>query len=352
MSALLRPGIERITEYRLDHRECRIKLNQNENPFDLPDEIKTEILRRVRAEHWSRYPEFVPRRQMEKVAQFTGWTAEGVLLGNGSNDLLQLLFMRALDQGRGVVLSQPTFTLYRLLAEAVGAPVVDVPMTGSFTLDTDSVIEAANAPGVAMLVLCSPNNPTGGQIPLSDVERILDSTGALVVLDEAYVHFAGASAVRLLSRYEHLVVLQTFSKAMGAAGLRFGYALLSPELARELTKVKLPYSVNIFTLCAAEVFIERWDDLKSWIGVLIAERRRLFAALEAMHGIRPYPSDANFIVFETLRKEPAEVFSSLLSRGILIRDVSRYPMLGRGLRVTVGTPEENSEFVNALREAV
>ena len=189
MRPLLRPPIERITEYTLEHRECRIKLNQNENPFDLPDEVRNEVLSRVAAVHWSRYPEFVPRRQMEKIAEFTGWTADGVLLGNGSNDLLQLLFTCALDAGRGVVISQPTFTLYKLLAEAVGAPVCEVPMTRSFTVDTGAVIAAANERGAAMLVLCSPNNPTGGQIPLADLESILGATGALVVVDEAYCEF-------------------------------------------------------------------------------------------------------------------------------------------------------------------
>jgi histidinol-phosphate aminotransferase len=352
MRSLLRPHIEGITEYTLEHRECRIKLNQNENPYDLPAEIRSEVLHRVGAEHWSRYPEFVPRRQMERVARFTGWTADGVLLGNGSNDLLQLLFTCALDAGRGVVISQPTFTLYRLLAESLGAPVCEVPMTRLLKLDTAAVIAAANAADAAMIVLCSPNNPTGGQIPPGDVERVLRETRALVVVDEAYVQFAGSSVVGLLASHERLVVLQTFSKAMGAAGLRFGYALCSPVLARQLTKVKLPYSVNIFTLIAAEVCIERWDSIKSWIGLLVSERERLFSALDAMEGVRPYPSDANFLLFETTRKSPAEVFASLLSRGILIRDVSRYPMLERGLRVSVGTREENDEFIDALREAV
>jgi histidinol-phosphate aminotransferase len=352
MISLLRPHIGGITEYTLEHRECRVKLNQNENPFDLPEEIRNEVLRRVAAEHWSRYPEFVPRRQMEMIAEYTGWTADGVLLGNGSNDLLQLLFMCVLDAGRGVVVSQPTFTLYRLLAEALGAPVCDVPMTRSFKFDTEGLIAAANDTGAAMLVICSPNNPTGGQISLADLDRILRATRALVVVDEAYVQFAGSSAVTLLADNERLVVLQTFSKAMGAAGLRFGYALLSPGLARQLTRVKLPYSVNIFTLIAAEVFVERWDRLKSWIGVLTSERERIYSALGAIDGVRPYASEANFLLFETLRKTPSEVFSALLSRGILIRDVSRYPMLERGLRVSVGTPAENGEFINALREAV
>lgn len=352
MSTLLRHQIEGIAEYTLDHRSCRIKLNQNENPFDLPEDIKREILRRVGAEHWSRYPEFVPRRQMESVAAFRGWSPEGILLGNGSNDLLQLIFTCALDASRGVVISQPTFTLYKLLAQAAGARVWEVPMTGEFTLDTDAVIAAADTNRAAMIVLCSPNNPTGGQVPLADLERVLRGTAALVVVDEAYVQFAGSSAVDLLPKYENLIVLQTFSKAMGAAGLRFGYALLAPELALQLAKVKLPYSVNIFTLIAAEVFIERWESMKSWIDVLVAERGRVFSALNGMDGIRPHRSDANFLLFETLRKTPGEIFSSLLSRGILIRDVSRYPMLGRGLRVSVGTPAENEEFICALREAL
>ena len=172
MSTLLRHQIEGIAEYTLDHRSCRIKLNQNENPFDLPEDIKREILRRVGAEHWSRYPEFVPRRQMESVAAFRGWSPEGILLGNGSNDLLQLIFKCALDASRGVVISQPTFTLYKLLAQAAGARVWEVPMTGEFTLDTDAVIAAADTNRAAMIVLCSPNNPTGGQVPLADLAPV------------------------------------------------------------------------------------------------------------------------------------------------------------------------------------
>jgi len=352
MRTLLRPEIERLSEYTLRERSCRIKLNQNENPFELPHEIKEEVLRRVGAQHWSRYPAFVPGAQIERVARFAGWTPEGVLLGNGSNDLLQLLFTCAIGPGRGLVLSQPTFTLYRLLAETLGAEVTDVPMTASFEFDVDGVIAAARRTHAAMVVLCSPNNPTGTQLPRADLERILASTEGLVAVDEAYVQFAGSSVVPLLGQNERLVVLQTFSKAMGAAGLRFGYALLAPSLARQLAKAKLPYSVNIFTLTAAEVFMERWESLRSWIGVLVAEREKLFRALGGMEGVRVHPSSANFLLFETLRKTPAEVFEAMLGKGILIRDVSRYPMLSRGLRVSVGTPEENCGFLDALREAV
>jgi histidinol-phosphate aminotransferase len=156
----------------------------------------------------------------------------------------------------------------------------------------------------------------------------------------------------MLSRFPRLVVLQTFSKAMAAAGLRFGYALLDPVLARELNKVKLPYSVNTFTLTAAEVLMDRWDDVKQWIAELKTERERVRKELGSLAGITVHPSSANFLLFETEQKTPGEVFDSLLAEGVLIRNVSSYPMLEKGLRVSIGTLSENSQFLTALRKAV
>ena len=352
MKGLVRPQLEEIVEYTLRQYPHRIKMNQNENPFELPEGIKREIVERLAAERWSRYPAFVPERQLAKLAAFTGWKPEGVLLGNGSNDLLQLLFLSVLDGGRGVVLSQPTFTLYKLLAQGLGAPLREVMMRRPFAFDVDGIIDAARALRAAMIVLCSPNNPTGTQIDRKDVERILGETDALVVVDEAYVQFASGSVTGLLESTDRLVVLHTFSKAMGAAGLRFGYALLDPGLARELSKIKLPYAVNIFTLIAAEVLMDRWGEVKGWIGTLTAERERLRQAMALMEGITVHPSSANFLLFETERRTAGEVFDSLLARGILIRNVSSYPMLERGLRVSVGNRGENDEFLAALQEAL
>lgn len=352
MNQLLRPAIQGISEYTLRQYDWRIKLNQNENPFELPQEIKQEILERVAAQPWSRYPPFNPRRQRERLAAFTGWTADGILLGNGSNDLLQLIFMSVLDGSRALVVSQPTFTLYKLLGQALDAPVHEVKMKRPFAFDVGSIIETTNRTRAAMVVICSPNNPTGTQLTLEEVVQIIDATHALVVLDEAYVHFSGGSAVSLLARFDRLVVLQTFSKAMGAAGLRFGYALLSPELARQLDKAKLPYAVNIFTLTAAEVLMDRWEKVRPWIATLVAERERVFSSLASLEAIRVSDSKANFLLFESLRKSPQELFEALLKRGILVRDVSSYPMLDRALRVSVGTPGENDEFIDTLRESL
>jgi histidinol-phosphate aminotransferase len=352
MNSIVRDTIDTLGEYHLKQYPHRIKLNQNENPYELPAEVKEEIIHRFTAVPWSRYPAFVPQEQIDLVARFAGWVPEGTLLGNGSNDLLQVIFAAVLESGRTVVLSQPTFTLYKLLGMAGGAKVIDVPMLPGFLFDVDRIIDTVRSANASMVVLCSPNNPTGTQLSESDVITIVESTEALVVLDEAYVQFASHSCVELLRRFDRLVILQTFSKAMGAASFRFGYALAAPSLTRQLNKIKLPYSVNSFTLIAAEVLISRWQQIQGWIATLVSGREKLFTALSSIEQVKVYPSAANFLLFESLTKSPASVFQSVLDKGILIRDVSSYPMLNRGLRVSVGTPEENREFLQALREAL
>jgi histidinol-phosphate aminotransferase len=294
----------------------------------------------------------VPAGQIERVARHAGWQAEGTLIGNGSNDLLQLIFTCMLERGEGVVISQPTFTLYKILARTVAADVREVPMLPGFRYDINRIIDTARSTRARLIVLCSPNNPTGTCLDATDVERVVEETEALVVLDEAYGHFSGARMAELLPRHKRLAVLQTFSKAMGAAGIRFGYALLEPTLAHQLAKAKLPYSVNLFTLTAVEVLLDHWGEYRSWIDVLIGERERVYARLGAMPDLRVYPSGANFLLFETLQKSPRVVFEGLLKRGILIRDVSSYPMLEQGLRVTIGTPEECDAFLEALAEVL
>jgi histidinol-phosphate aminotransferase len=352
MSQLIRNEILGLSEYALKQYPCRIKLNQNENPYELPEAIKREIMDTLACARWSRYPAFVPEEQIEAVASFTGWQKDGVLLGNGSNDLLQLAIVCLLERGTPVVISQPTFTLYKLLAQSLGAHVVEVPMRTPFAFDLGAIAEAANRHRARLVVLCSPNNPTGTCLSREQVRQVLDGTDAIVILDEAYVQFAKESQVPLLGEYDRLVILQTFSKAMAAAGLRFGYALCRPGLARQLNKVKLPYSVNIFTLIAAGVLMKRWETIRNWIGTIVSERERIRSRLSGLPHIQTYESGANFILFETLQKTPTQLFDGLLHKGILIRDVSSYPMLGHGLRVSVGSAEENDEFLNALQEVL
>ena len=352
MNTLVRPEILGLAEYHLAQYPHRIKLNQNENPYELPAEIKREVLDRLAAQRWSRYPAFIPQEQINLVAQHAGWVPEGTLLGNGSNDLLQLLFMALLERGKSVVISQPTFTLYKILARGLGADVKEVAMQPDFRFNVPGIIEGARDADAAMVVLCSPNNPTGTLLEEKEVVSVIESTAGLVVLDEAYVHFAPRSLRHLLERYDRLVILQTFSKAMGAAGLRFGYGLMDPAFARQLNKLKLPYSVNIFTLLCAEVLIRRWDVIKGWIDIIVQERERVRAALSTIKCITVHGSNANFLLIEVDGHSPRDVFLRLAERGILIRDVSSYPHLEKGLRITIGTPEENTALLSALQEVL
>jgi len=343
----IKPVVRSLSAYTLDPIETPIKINQNENPFDLPDAIKRDVEARVHARAWSRYPEFVPASLLERLAVFAGWRADGVLAGNGSNELIQSLLMVTCGPGVRVVIVEPTFTLYRLQARVLGADVVSVLLDGDLRFDAGAIGRAAR--DADLVIVCSPNNPTGSALALDDLDRLLERFDGLVVLDEAYHEFSGTTAVPLLSRHRNLVILRTFSKAMAMGGLRVGYLLADPALAAEVAKAKLPYNLNIFSMCAAEVAMERFDEvLRPIIDLLVSERDRVTAAIASIPGLAPVPSAANFFVVRCDRLPPRDLFRHLVDRGILVRDVSHYPMLSQFLRMSVGTPEENDRLLDAL----
>jgi histidinol-phosphate aminotransferase len=202
-----------------------------------------------------------------------------------------------------------------------------------------------------VVVVCTPNNPTGNLLERDALVAVLKNAKGLVLVDEAYHEFSGQTALPLLSDYRNLVVLRTFSKAMAMAGLRFGYMMAHPEIARQVNKSKLPYNVNIFTLAAAEIVIERRSVLNRGIADLIQERDRVFAELQKRPAVRAFPSKANFILMKTA-KPAHDLFDALYKQGVLVRDVSSYPLLERCLRVSIGTPEENNRFLAALDQAL
>jgi histidinol-phosphate aminotransferase len=219
----------------------------------------------------------------------------------------------------------------------------------NLTFDTDKLVQSARKADV--VVICSPNNPTGNVFDREALVAVLKNARGIVLVDEAYHEFSGQTAVPLLSSHPNLVVLRTFSKAMSMAGLRFGYMMAHPEIAREIYKSKLPYNVNIFTLAAAEIILEKHDVLNRGIAALVRERDRVFAELQKRPAIHPFPSKANFILLKT-GKPPRELFDALYKQGVLIRDVSAYPLLEQCLRVSIGTPEENDRFLAALDRAL
>lgn len=351
LSDLIKPSVRKLAAYTLTPHRTSIKINQNENPFGMPESVIAEVERRVAGRDWARYPDFVPVELKETLANFAGWRADGVLVGNGSNELIQALMMIIVEGGTRVVLSEPTFTVYRLMIEVLGGEVVNVPPKADFEYDMDAVRETAIRTNAAAVILCSPNNPTGKSVAENDLRALLDAFDGFVIVDEAYYEFSGQNYVRLLAEYPRLVVLRTFSKAMAMAGLRVGYFLGAPEVAIEIDKAKLPYNLNFFSMAAAQVAVEQYDTaLKPLVERLIAERERVSAALAAADVFQPVPSKANFMLARTTRLTPKQVFQGMLERDILIRDVSKYPMLAEYFRFNIGTPAENDAALAAFGE--
>jgi histidinol-phosphate aminotransferase len=349
-SDVIKPRVRDLRAYALAPERARIKINQNENAWDAPEAIKRETLTRLRHRAWSRYPDFVPVSLHERLASFAGWKPEGIIAGNGSNELIQALLMVTIGEGKRALISEPTFALYRQIVTVMGGEIISVPLRPELTFDVDALSATIETSEPDITIICSPNNPTGCVLELRDLASLLERSQGLVVVDEAYFEFAGQTVVPLLEQYSNLVVLRTFSKAMAMAALRVGYLLAAPELAREISKAVLPYNLNVVSQTAAEVAIEMYEaELRPLVRRIVDERERLYAEMMRIEGLSPVPSQANFLVVRSLI-EPRRIFSELLQRDILIRDVSGYPMLRDCFRVSVGTPAENDLLLAALRE--
>lgn len=349
---LVKPEVRALEAYTLAARPALVKINQNENPFELPEAVKREVLEEALRRPWGRYPAFDPKELRSALARFAGWTEAGVLAGNGSNELIEALLLVTVGAQTRVVIPEPTFTLYGLLAGVLGGEVVRVRTGPDLRYDVAALVTAAREHSAALTIVCSPNNPTGSLMETADVERLCLETPGLVVIDEAYHEFAGTTVVPLLERHPNLVVLRTFSKAMALAGLRVGYLLAAPRLVREIDKARLPYNLNFFSQIAALAALRRADLLQASVARLRRLRDELMASLRAIPGVKVHPSCANFFLLELVLAPARAVFEALYARGILVRDVTRYPGLERCLRISVGSEEENAALLRALPEAL
>ena len=345
----IKPRVRGLKAYTLKPDRGAVKLNQNENPWGVPAALRRETIKRMKSRDWSRYPDFVPASLHKKLAGFAGWRADGVVAGNGSNELIQATLMVTVAEGKRVLISEPTFALYRQVATVLGGEVLSVPLDDGLGFDVPALREAIERERPDVTILCSPNNPTGCVISERDLARLLGASRGLVFVDEAYHEFSGQTAAPLLKEFDNLVVFRTFSKAQALAALRVGYLLASPELAREIGKAVLPYNLNLFSQTAAEVALDRQDELRRHVRKIVEERGRLFENLGRVNGLRPVASRANFMVVRS-ELDPKQVFRELRARDILARDVSGYPMLRDYFRVSVGTPAENDKLIEALEE--
>jgi histidinol-phosphate aminotransferase len=294
---------------------------------------------------YGRYPEYPAVRAA--VARYAGMDAAQVVLGNGSNELIDLLMRLVLEPGEGVLICPPTFEMYRFFARLGHHSVSAVPRRDDFTLDVGTIEARMHGEGAPrMLFVASPASPDGQSIPPAVLEHLL-RLPLVVVVDEAYVEFGGESTQLLLSTYENLVVLRSFSKWAGLAGLRVGYALLPAPLAGQLERICIPYTVNAAAVTAVLATLEDLPAAQANVARVVAERERLRMALTRFPGMQVLPSQGNFLLCRSAGRNGAELASALASRGILVRAFSE-PELGPYVRITVGRREENESLLQVL----
>jgi len=325
-----------------------VKLDAMENPYPLPEHLQRELAERLSRLALNRYPEPNPRVLRELITRKMRVPAGmALLLGNGSDDLIQILTLALARPGAALMYPSPTFVMYSMNAVFSRMRAVPVALREDFSFDADAFIARMRAEQPALVFLAYPNNPTGVLYPEADVVRVIETAPGVVVVDEAYHVFAGKTFMAALARYPNLLVLRTVSK-LGLAGIRLGYLAGWPEWIGELNKVRQVYNVNVLTQAAATFMLEHLDVLEAQAAEIRAERAKLHAALSAMPGLTVFPSAANFFLVRTA--DAARSYEALKRQGVLVRNL--HPGLANCLRVTVGTPDENRILLNALKEAL
>ncbi len=352
MTDMIEPRLElgALKPYLPLEEDAQVVLSANESSYNLPQTLVDEVKEKLGSFTFNRYPDALASGLRKQIATVYGVSADNVVLGNGSDELIQCLLLAYGACGRSVFTFEPTFSMYNIISQTVGTKVYRFERTDLFDVDVAKAIEAAKDFEPALIFLCSPNNPTGNPISNEDIESFLKQTGALIVIDEAYAEFSGQTVTSLINTYPNLVVLRTFSKAFSLAGLRIGYMLASSEVIKNVLKVKLPYNCDAFSQMVASLVLKRKDILKPQIEEIISERDRTFVELKEINGINPCPSAANFILIKT-EKEASFVWKKLLEAGVLVRGFSE-PRLRDYLRITIGTGEENDIVLKTLKGIV
>lgn len=343
---LVRPEILALKAYQVAEAGGMVKLDAMENPYPLPPAMQRELAEILSRIELNRYPEPTGRELRALIARKMD-LPEGMelLLGNGSDDLIQIVTLALARPGATMMYPSPTFVMYSMNATFTGMRAVPVPLREDFSFDADAFIERMKAEQPALVFLAYPNNPTGVLYPEADVERIIRAAPGVVVIDEAYHVFARKTFMPRLREFPNLLVVRTVSK-LGLAGIRLGYMAARPEWIREFNKVRQAYNVNVLTQAAALFVLERLDVLEEQAERIRNDRAALGQAIAALPGTRVFPSEANFFLVRV--RDADRTYEALKRRNVLVRNL--HPALEHCLRINVGTPDENRILLAALRE--
>lgn len=347
----VRQDLTDVEPYVSPQLPARVRLNTNESPYPPPPDLLDEVVAELRNHDLNRYPDGAATALTTAIAEHTEWPRDGIWPANGSNEVFLHLFLAFGGPGRKVVVFEPTYSLHSLIPRITGTQVVGVPRGTDFEIDADDAVEAVRREKPDVVVVCSPNNPTGLLEEPAAVKALVEEAPGLVVIDEAYGEFAepGDSAESLLADRPQVVFTRTLSKAWRLAGARIGYMLAAPAIVTAMARVKLPYHLSTFTQLLGCAALKRSADALKVVESIKTERDRIVVELEAM-GVRSWPSRANFVLFRTPGADT--VWRALLDRGVLVRNYAGAPGLQDCLRVSAGRPEETDEFLDAIKEVL
>ncbi len=347
----VRDDLRALEGYHSPQVEVRVRLNTNESPFAPPDAWREEYAAAIADLDWHRYPDRNATKLRTAIADLHGVDPAQVFVANGSNEVLQTLLLAYGGPGRTVATFEPTYQLHAQISRVSGATVVEGERDENFRLDPAEMRRVLETYSPEVTFLCSPNNPTGVVEPVELVTELIDLAPGLVIIDEAYVQFADWTALDLVREDRSMVVVRTFSKTWGMAAARLGYLIGPSWLVTDLEKVVLPYHLDAAKQVAGTLALGHVAEMERRVRAIVAERERIAAGL-ALHDIEVIPSGANFILFRPRRMGGRALWEGLLARSVLVRDCSGWPRLADCLRVTVGTEEENTAFLDAVAEVL
>ena len=342
--------VKNLKAYQVETVEEGIKLHANENPYPPSPELKKIIQTRLEKLELNRYPDSDCKTLKEAISNRIQISPEQIVIGNGSDELIQCLMQVFCDEGDTIAFPEPTFGMYAIMGKGMGLNTQTFPLNSKWDFETKLIIKKLIASHTRIIFLSYPNNPTGNCFSQSEIQELIENFEGIVVLDEAYYDFSEQTFLNQMEKHNNLVILRSLSK-IGLAGLRVGYGIFPSILANEINKVRLPYNSNSISQIAAAELLKNFSMVQKQIDSIKDERIRLLEEFTKIKSINAYPSDANFILFQT-SDNGEKIFRILLENNILVRNLSAHPMLNNCLRVTIGTREENDQFLDRLKQAI
>lgn len=349
INKLVRETILDLEPYIPYEYDYTIKSDANESPYNLDEKIVKEITEEISKGDFNRYPDTNSIKLRKEISNYHNIDYEKIIVGNGSDELITITLNTFIEKTDCVLAHNPTFSMYNIGTKIIGGSYIEIPTNEDFDIDKEELIKMANEKNAKIIFLCTPNNPTGNTIKREDIIEIIQNTKSIVIVDEAYVEFSESSIKNEIDNFERLIVLRTFSKGLGAAGIRLGYLLSNKKIVNRIMSVKPPYNLNFMTQIAGIKIIKNMDLIEKQIEVIKGEREQLLLELKKIKDIKVYPSKANFILFKVYNSK--ELFEKLLSKGIMVR-IFGGGSLENHIRYSIGNTKENKIFLSTLKESI